>query len=176
MDNKGSNIVLIGFMGAGKTTVGKWISQNVNMKYVDTDDYIEAGQNMDIKDIFAQHGEEYFRNLETKALEELCRNCTQTVISVGGGMPVRDINRRLMKELGTVVYLKATEEELARRLDGDDKRPMLAGQDLHKRIHELIEQREDAYLDASDIVINTMGLSMNGIYNAIEDYINDGGR
>ena len=131
---------------------------------------------MTIKDIFANYGEEFFRDLETKALEELCEGCSQTVISVCGGMPVRDINRKLMKKLGTVVYLKATEEELARRLDGDDKRPMLAGQDLHKRIHELIVQREDAYLDASDVVINTMGMSMNGIYNAIEDYINDGGR
>lgn len=175
MNNKG-NIVLIGFMGAGKTTVGRWISQNVNMKYIDTDDYIEAGQNMTIKDIFANYGEEFFRDLETKALEELCEGCSQTVISVGGGMPVRDINRKLMKKLGTVVYLKAAEEELARRLDGDDKRPMLAGQDLRKRIHELIMQRENAYLDASDVVINTMGMSMNGIYNAIEDYINDGGR
>ena len=60
MNNKG-NIVLIGFMGAGKTTVGRWISQNVNMKYIDTDDYIEAGQNMTIKDIFANYGEEFFR-------------------------------------------------------------------------------------------------------------------
>ena len=72
MNNKG-NIVLIGFMGAGKTTVGRWISQNVNMKYIDTDDYIEAGQNMTIKDIFANYGEEFFRDLETKALEELVR-------------------------------------------------------------------------------------------------------
>ncbi|MDD6797521.1 MAG: shikimate kinase [Clostridia bacterium] len=170
MTDKG-NIVLIGFMGAGKTTIGQWISQNLNMQYVDTDDYIENAEGMIINDIFADRGEEYFRDLETKALEDLCGKLDGAVVSAGGGMPVREKNRQLMKQLGTVVYLRAPEDELARRLEGDTKRPMLANTDLRSRIHELMEKREEYYLDAADLIIDTPGKSMEKLYNEIEDYI-----
>ena len=168
---KKNNIILIGFMGAGKTTLGRWISQNVNMQYIDTDDYIEDAEGTTINDIFAKNGEEYFRDLETRTLELLCERAEASVISAGGGMPVRKENRDFMKRLGTVVYLRAGEEELAKRLAGDDKRPMLAGSDLRQRTHELMNKREGAYLDAADLIIDTHGKTMDMLYNEIEDGI-----
>lgn len=168
---KKDNIILIGFMGAGKTTFARWISQNVDMQYIDTDDYIEESEETTINNIFADKGEEYFRDLETRTLEELCTSADNSVISAGGGMPVREKNRVLMKQLGTVVYLRADEEELAVRLEGDNKRPMLAGADLRSRIHELMLKRETAYLDASDVIVDTKGKTMDMIYNEIEDSI-----
>ncbi|MEI3202306.1 MAG: shikimate kinase [Lachnospira eligens] len=78
-----------------------------NRKFIDTDEYIEKKYNKLIKDIFRESGEEAFRNMETQAIKELAHSCDNCVISVGGGLPVRDINRRLLKELGIVVYLEA---------------------------------------------------------------------
>lgn len=166
-----NNIVLIGFMGAGKTTLGRWISENANMQYIDTDDYIENLEGAAISEIFAAKGEEYFRDLETAALKKMCENLEGAVVSAGGGMPVREENRRLMRSLGTVVYLRASEDELAKRLEGDVKRPMLAGADLKQRIHELMQKREQMYLAASDIIVDTFGKSMSRMYNEIEDYV-----
>ena len=98
-------IILFGLMGSGKTTFGRWISTSHSMKFIDTDEYIEKKYNKLIKDIFRESGEEAFRNMETQAVRELAESCDNCVNSVGGGLPVRDINRRLLNELGIVVYL-----------------------------------------------------------------------
>lgn len=169
---KRNNIVLIGFMGAGKTTIGRWISQNADMTYLDTDEYIENMQGRTIQEIFTQKDEAYFRDLETETLQKLSGSLNFCVLSAGGGMPVREENRILMKQIGVVVYLRTSEEELVRRLDGDEKRPMLKGAVLKDRIHELMLAREQAYLDGADVVIDTTGKEADSIYNEIEDFIN----
>lgn len=163
-----NNIVLIGFMGSGKTTLGQWMSQVVNLAFVDTDEYIEKKTQRRIKDIFAEEGENYFRDLETHVLRELSGR-KDTVISVGGGLPVREINRALMRELGMVVYLRASKETLIKRLSGDTTRPLLAGDNLEDKIDKLMAARKEIYLDAADIIIDTDDKSLEEIYNELEN-------
>ena len=122
-----NNIVLIGFMGSGKTTFGRWVSRRHNRKFYDTDEYIEKKQNTTISEIFAMKGEEAFRDMETETVKELSDTLDNCVISVGGGLVLREVNRELLRKLGTVVYLKASEEELCKRLSKDTKRPLLQG-------------------------------------------------
>lgn len=150
-----NHIILIGFMGAGKTTIGKVLARENRLGFLDTDEQIEKEQQMKITDIFTQYGETYFRNLETKLLKDLQNETRRMVISVGGGLPVRKENRVLLKTLGCVVYLQAEVETLAARLTGSKNRPKLAGGDLRGRIISLMEAREALYLEAADVQIRT---------------------
>ena len=142
-----SSIVLIGFMGAGKTTVGKELVKK-GFELIDTDAYIEAS------DIFAQKGEDYFRQAETKALKTLLVQDKQFVISCGGGMPLREENRKLLKKLGMVVYLRIQPETVLARLKGDTTRPLLKGDDSGERVRTLMKQREAHYLSGADFVLD----------------------
>jgi shikimate kinase len=164
--NKDS-IVLIGFMGSGKTTLGKWIAENQGYIFVDTDELIETEEGRTINEIFATDGEEYFRNLETQMIGRLADDDRKLVISVGGGLPVRDENRKLMRRAGRVVYLNTGVDELERRLKGDTTRPLLAGSDLRKKITDLMEKRERLYLDAADVVVDTEKRTFEEIYHLI---------
>lgn len=164
-----NNIILIGFMGSGKTTFGNWISQQNNMSFIDTDELIEEQQKRSINDIFATDGEAAFRDMETEAISQLCESHNNCVIAVGGGLPVREENRKILKKLGTVVYLQASEDELARRLTGDTKRPLLAGTDIRRKIHDLMKQRESLYLDGADLIISTENKSFEAMYQEIVD-------
>lgn len=164
-----NNIVLIGFMGSGKTSFGHWLMENVGLDFADTDEYIEQQQQRRIKDIFATDGEEFFRNLETEALEHFTQGRCDMVLSVGGGVPVREINRKLMREVGVVVYLRARVETLVSRLSGDNTRPLLAAANPEERIRELMEARSEMYLDAADIIIDTDGKSFNTVYGELEN-------
>ncbi len=116
-------------------------------------------------------GEAYFRDLETETVRKLLDDSREMVISVGGGLPVRDINRTLMKQLGQVVYLEASQQELVRRLKGDNTRPLLQGGGLEARIRELMDKREALYLDAATIVVKTDGKSPAQIAREISGMI-----
>ena len=170
--NRKKNIILIGFMGSGKTTFGRWISTSHSMKFIDTDEYIEKKYNKLIKDIFRESGEEAFRNMETQAVRELADSCDNCVISVGGGLPVRDINRRLLKEL--VVYLKTEVDELVKRLSKDTSRPLLAGGNLREKIESLMTAREALYKDAADVIVKTDGRRFEDMYADIVSAVNIG--
>ena len=146
-----SSIVLIGFMGAGKTTVGKELVKK-GFELIDTDAYIEACEKMSISDIFAQKGEDYFRQAETKALKTLLVQDKQFVISCGGGMPLREENRKLLKKLGMVVYLRIQPETVLARLKGDTT--LLKGDDSGERVRTLMKQREAHYLSGADFVLD----------------------
>ena len=186
--NRKNNIILIGFMGSGKTTFGRWISTSHSMKFIDTemmkskggsvkldtDEYIEKKYNKLIKDIFRESGEEAFRNMETQAVRELADSCDNCVISVGGGLPVRDINRRLLKELGIVVYLKTEVDELVKRLSKDTSRPLLAGGNLREKIESLMTAREALYKDAADVIVKTDGRRFEDMYADIVSAVNIG--
>ena len=157
-----SNIILIGFMGSGKTSCGKELSRILNVGFFDTDEMIEQQQNMTIADIFEKHGEAYFRKLETELVESLIG--TQIgVLSVGGGLAVTKGNDILLKKLGMVVYLKAGKECLIKRLKGDSKRPLLAGGNLEEKITSLMNAREDKYISAADIVFETENMSVKEV-------------
>lgn len=174
MNNGHNNIILIGFMGSGKTTFGKWITRNHNMEFLDTDEYIENKYNKLIKDIFRDSGEETFRDMETQAIKELAQVCDNCVISVGGGLPVRAVNRSLLKELGIVVYLEASVDELVKRLSKDTSRPLLAGGNLREKIESLMAAREALYKEAADIIVKTDDRRFEDMYTDVVTAINMG--
>jgi shikimate kinase len=140
-----NNIILIGFMGSGKSTVGLELANQMNFPFCDTDVLIEQNAKTTISNIFAEKGEEYFRNLETKTLEEMVQNTEKMIIATGGGLPLRECNAKLLKDLGFVVYLKVTKETVLKRLKGDTSRPILAGDNVDEKIDKLLEYREPLY-------------------------------
>ena len=149
------HIILIGFMGAGKTAVGKRLARQMQLPFVDTDDWIEAQEGRSISDIFAEDGEAYFRTLETDALHRLLDSKERCVISVGGGLPVQPQNWPVLRQLGTVVYLEADIETLLGRLKYDTKRPKLQGGDPREKIETLMEQRKEIYEQTADLRVTT---------------------
>lgn len=164
---KKNNIVLIGFMGSGKTTVGIRLSYRMRRSMEDTDKLIERRQKRSITDIFREDGEEGFREMETELLKSLEGKLKNHILSVGGGTPVRQENRELLKRLGTVVYLRVKPETVYRRLQNDTTRPLLQCEEPLERIRELLESRKDAYESCADIVIDADDLSFQEIINMI---------
>lgn len=157
MREKRDNIILIGFMGSGKSTTGIGLSYRLKRTLIDTDKMIEKREKRTISEIFALQGEEYFREKETELLRELKNERAGRIFSAGGGMPLKEENRRLLRELGTVVYLKVSAETVYERLKGDTTRPLLQGDDPQKKIGMLLEEREERYRNAADIVIAADG-------------------
>lgn len=148
------NIVLIGFMGAGKSTVSEYLSTLFAMKYVEMDQVIAKREQMSIPDIFETYGEEYFRNRETELLIEL-QSERNVVISCGGGAAMRERNVAEMKKNGRVVLLTASPEVIYGRVKDTEDRPVLKGRKNVEGISELMEQRRGKYEAAADIVIRT---------------------
>lgn len=151
------NIILIGFMGSGKTTVGRRLASDFGYDFLDTDDFIEEKYGMTISEIFAAHGEEYFRSLETEALKELNLSLTHTVVSTGGGLPLRKENGELISQLGTVVYLDVSSSEVIKRLAGDMTRPLLAGSNPEEKVNNLLAARKPVYESTADVVVSVTG-------------------
>ena len=167
-EGRGENLILIGFMGAGKTSVGEHFAARYQMPLIDTDKEIEAAAGMAISDIFANQGEEAFRRLETGVLEKLLEQGGRSVISVGGGLPLRAENRALLKQLGTVVYLDVLPETVMERIGSDvSDRPMLHGGDVMGRIVSLLESRKPHYLEASHIIVDVNGRDVDDIVEEI---------
>lgn len=169
------NIILIGFMGCGKSTFGKWLANKQQMDFLDTDELIEKIEGCSINEIFEKKGEVYFRDLETRIIRMLLGEDKElgeglfksTVISVGGGLPVREENQKLIKRLGKVVFLDTSVDELVRRLEGDETRPLLKGEDLKTRIETLMDARLDIYDDTADIIVGTDGKSLYEVYEEL---------
>lgn len=153
MDGQKRNIILIGFMGSGKTTTGIGLSYKLHCALSDTDKMIERQEGRSISDIFAAEGEEGFREKETELLKRLKINAHRQIYSVGGGTPLREENRQLLGELGTVVYLKVSPETVYERLRGDHTRPLLQGEDPMGKIRTLLQKREKLYQEAADLVV-----------------------
>lgn len=150
-----SNIVLMGFMGAGKTTIGKELAKALGYEFIDTDERIEKEQGRKISDIFSEDGEEVFRQMETDLLKNLQNSEDKFVLSIGGGMPVREENRSLLRSLGTVVYLKTSKEEILRRVSGDTNRPLLQGGELEEKVTNLMNAREQIYMETACVEVVT---------------------
>lgn len=164
-------IVLMGFMGAGKTTVGKCLSRRLSCKFLDTDEEIEREQNRKISEIFEKDGEEFFRKLETELLWKLQNSKEPFVLSIGGGMPLREENRELLQKIGTVIYLKTSEEEIVKRVSGDESRPLLSGADLEKKVRRLMAERESIYVKTAGKEVLTDEKSPEEIAEEIENII-----
>ena len=167
MDGRGNNIVLIGFMGSGKTSVGLKLSYRLRIPVEDTDKLIENRQGVTISEIFATEGEEAFRRMETELLQELGQRPYGRILSVGGGTPVREENRKLLKQCGTVVYLRAKAETIYERLQGDTTRPLLQCENPLGRIRELLAAREDAYEECADVAVDVDDISIEQIMEQI---------
>ena len=150
------NIVLIGFMGAGKSTISDFLRTVFAMEVVEMDQIIAERQGMSISDIFETYGEEYFRDLETNLLIEM-QSRTNVVISCGGGVPMRERNVAEMKKNGRVVLLTAKPETILNRVKDNHDRPLLEGNKTVPYIAELMEKRREKYEAAADIVIETDG-------------------
>lgn len=161
-------LILEGFMGSGKSAVGRGLSERLGLPFIDTDSEIEKRQGCEIADIFSSSGEEAFRQMETAMLYGLCLSETDAVISLGGGTPVRRANKSLIKKLGKVVYLKAPSSVLVKRLEKEsDGRPMLKGHDLMQRVETLLEEREEDYLELADMVVDVSEDDIEGICDRI---------
>lgn len=150
----GYNIFLIGFMGAGKTTISDYFSDMFAMKYFEMDQVIAEKEGMSISDIFATYGEQYFRDAETTLLVE-AQGMKNTVISCGGGTPMRQCNVDEMKKSGKVVLLTASPETIYDRVKDSHDRPVIENNKNVPFIRELMEKRRPKYEAAADIIIYT---------------------
>lgn len=148
------NIVLIGFMGTGKSTISAYLSSCFDMETVDMDQVIAEKEGMSISKIFETYGEEYFRNAETNLLKEL-QSRKNVVISCGGGTPLREENVKEMKKNGKVVLLTAKPETIFERVKDNHDRPLLENNKSVEFIEELMLKRMDKYMAAADIIIET---------------------
>lgn len=160
MAEKKNNIILIGFMGSGKTTTGLRLSWKLKMPVEDTDKLIEKKAGCSISEIFANRGEEAFRQMETELLQEISERSYARIFSVGGGTPVREENRVLLKKCGTVVYLRIQPETVFERLKDDKTRPLLQCEDPLEKIKNLMQQRREAYESCADLIIDVDGLDV----------------
>lgn len=162
------NVVLIGFMGCGKSTVGIRLSYRLRRVVEDTDRRIEREQGKSISEIFAEQGEAYFRELETDLLRRMKQEPGIRIIATGGGLPMRKENRRLLHELGQVIYLQLSPETVYERLKNDTSRPLLQGEDPLGKIQKLMSERAPVYEETADIVINVDGNDMEKTLQMIE--------
>ena len=152
--NKRKNIVLIGFMGSGKTTLGLKLSYLLRMPVEDTDKLIERQEGRSITQIFADDGEAFFRELETEMLRKCGEQKYERILSVGGGTPVNPVNRELLHKCGTVVYLRVSPEVVYERLKNDTTRPLLQCEDPLGKIRELLAVRDAIYTECADIILD----------------------
>ena len=150
-----SHIVLIGFMGAGKSTVGRLVARQLDRPFLDVDALVERSDGRSVHSIFAEDGEQRFRELEAVALEALLTT-PPSVVACGGGVVLSDSNRAILKRLGTVVYLRVTAAETLARLSGDTTRPLLAGAGGAIAATELLGAREALYGAVADLVVDTV--------------------
>ncbi len=164
------NIILEGFMGSGKTTVSEILADRLSINLVDTDSAIEITEGRSINDIFKEDGEEAFRDMETGLLEIIVNDhWRDMVISLGGGLPVRESNRALLKKAGKVVYLKASPKTVFERLKDDDSRPLLKTANPMERIRALQDKRNAIYESVADLVVDTDDLTPDEIADQIID-------
>ncbi|MGN0428073.1 MAG: shikimate kinase [Agathobacter sp.] len=160
------NIFLIGFMGAGKSTIAKALCKELQMQLVEMDARIVEEQGMSINDIFAQYGEDHFRDIESQLILTLGEE-GNTIVSCGGGVVVRPQNIEFMKKSGKVVFLSATPETIYERVKNSTDRPILNGHMNVEYIAELMEKRRALYEAAADIKIETDGKNRSVICKEI---------
>lgn len=161
------NIILIGYMGSGKSTAAWELHRRSRMEIIDTDSKIVQEQGKTINEIFAEDGETAFRDLETDCLKRLAEKKNSYILSTGGGMPVREENRVLLKSLGTVFFLKADTDTILERVKYDTERPLLQDNDRRTKIETMLKDRTPLYEDAADYIIVTDGKTIEEVVGEI---------
>lgn len=163
--SKPNNIALIGFMGTGKSTLGKRLAEILKRAFIDMDNVIEKRTGKPIGRIFAEEGEAHFRHLERELIKELAQQ-RDLVIACGGGIVLNHQNVIDLSSSGLIVCISATPQEILRRVTGFDHRPLLESGDKAGKILELLKARQPLY-DAIPYKIDTTGLSVEAIVNQI---------
>jgi shikimate kinase len=148
------NLFLVGMMGAGKTTLGKALAQRLRREFVDTDRLLVERTGVPVATVFEIEGEDGFRRRESALLAEICAR-DHSVVATGGGVVLDEGNRRLMRESGTVVYLKARVESLWERTRHDSSRPLLATPNPRQRLAEILDERDPLYRQAAHVIVET---------------------
>jgi shikimate kinase len=161
-----NNIFLVGMMGAGKTTLGKALAHRAGLEFVDTDRILVERTGVPVATIFEIEGEAGFRKRESAVLAELAQR-DGCVVATGGGIVLAEDNRRVMRESGTVVYLRARIENLWERTRHDATRPLLATDHPRETLETLLSEREPLYRDAAHIVVDTGSQSSSTLVNRV---------
>lgn len=165
------NLSLIGFMGSGKSTIGKMLADKLNFLFLDTDKLIEYIQGTTISEIFKQHGENFFREIESKVIKKIYNN-KNCVFACGGGVFCTAENIEIIRENSFVVYLHMTEPEAYERLKDAKDRPLLLKEaDLKQKIAQMMSVRKDIYKNNCDIEIEINRKSPDLIAQDIIDYL-----
>lgn len=160
------NLILVGFMGSGKSAVGRLVAQRLRFQFADTDAIVIERAGMEIEEIFKQHGEPHFRELETRAIESLAAR-ERYVIATGGGAVLKERNRELLRALGFVVLLTAREEIILDRVSRHSKRPLLRTADPRQTIERLLAERRPAYEAAAHWTLDTSDITREQAAEAI---------
>ena len=167
MDETSKNIVLVGPMGSGKTTVGRRLAHELNQDFFDTDHEIIDKTGVSIDHIFDIEGEEGFRERESKILENLCQ-MSNIILATGGGIVILQKNRKILKNAGLVVYLSSSVNQLLRRTAKSKTRPLLENSSNRKKtITELLEARDVYYREVASFVVDTTGKKLHEVINLI---------
>lgn len=162
---KKANIILTGFMGTGKSTVGKTVADRLGWSFIDTDVVIEEEAHMTIPTIFAEQGEPYFRALERAVIARICLK-TEQVIATGGGAMTNEENTRVLKDNGTVICLTAQPEIILSRVQSNTDRPLLQGDDPLTKITTLLHARAEAY-EKADFTVDTSHHTVDEVVEVI---------
>jgi shikimate kinase len=161
--------ILIGFMGSGKSTLGRMLADELMLDFLDTDSLIEKNENMSINDIFEEKGEKAFRTLETELVQDLSGR-QNYVLSVGGGLPAIEGMMSKLNEMGTTIYLNVSQKELVRRLILDaEHRPLIKGMD-QKQLEVLVSERltvREKFYEQAKIVLNSDHLTLDTLSNSL---------
>jgi len=162
-----SNIALVGFMGTGKTDVGRLLAEKLGKDFIELDELIEQRAGKAIPEIFQQDGEIAFRELEIEATREAAAK-KNAVIACGGGVVLNQINVDRLREHGVIVYLTASPEAILQRTSSDtDERPLLVAEDKASKVEKLLNFRRPFYERAADITVNTSELDVAGVAGQI---------
>lgn len=161
------NIILIGPMGSGKSTIGRLLSKKLNVQFIDTDVVLETRTGVSVSTIFEIEGEQGFRERESKLIEEL-KDYEESVIATGGGAILDPVNRVTLNQTGFVVYLKAEVNVLYERLKGGKNRPLLNEGDLKQKLMTIFSEREALYLECADAIIET---GVSGVDKMVDEII-----
>ena len=170
-----SNIILIGFMGCGKSSIGRRLAARLGYDFIDSDELITARAGKSITDIFAEEGEERFRERETAELRELVGS-DRIVLATGGGAVLREQNRDLLKRIGIVVWLHSDPETLFERASRNRKRPLLQVENPRTTFNTLLESRLPVYRQACTMRVDASGLSHEQTLEEILRALEQGGK
>jgi len=160
--HQSGNLVLVGMMGSGKTTIGRTLARHLNKSFIDSDEEIVKRTGVTIPHIFDVEGEEGFRQRETNVIKELTAG-NNIVLATGGGAVLSETNRELLKSNGIVIYLRASVQDLWMRTRHDRNRPLLQTKDPQAKLSELYQLRDPLYSEIADLVIQSGKQSANSL-------------